>query len=159
MYESKFFPLTLSLQQAIIIAFANSIDPDEMAQCLTFSLSTLHINVFPNDSLFLNKKKQMTNVVWNLAPKELRFALILKISDTKEATFCLQKLFSLAKWHIIFQVYLLTLTLSALKSKTDTFANSVDPDETAHHDLHCLPFCSWFTTPPPPPPFPSWHST
>ena len=45
----------------------------------------------------------------------------------------------------------LPLTLSALKPKTDTFANSVDQDETAQHepsllDLHCLPFCSWFTT-------------
>ena len=41
--------------------------------CLTLSLSTLHINVFPNDSLLKKKKekKQTTNVVWNLAPKEL----------------------------------------------------------------------------------------
>ena len=35
-------------------------------------------------------------------------------------------------------------TLSALQTKTDNFANSVDPDETAHNepshqDLHCLP--------------------
>ena len=42
-------------------------------------------------------------------------------------------------------------TLSARKTKTDTFENSVDPDETAHNepshqDLQCLPFCSWFTT-------------
>ena len=39
-----------------------------------------------------------------------------------------------------------TLTLSTLQTKTDAFANSVDPDETAcnepsHQDLHCLPFC------------------
>ena len=39
------------------------------------------------------------------------------------------------------------LTLSALQTKIDSFANSVDPDETAHNepshlDLHCLPFCS-----------------
>ena len=38
------------------------------------------------------------------------------------------------------------LTLSFLQTKTDTFANSADPDETAHTelyhlDLHCLPFC------------------
>ena len=37
------------------------------------------------------------------------------------------------------------LTLSALQIKTDTFANSVDPDKTArnessHLELHCLPF-------------------
>ena len=37
------------------------------------------------------------------------------------------------------------LTLSALQTNTDTFANSADPDETAriepsHQDLHCLPF-------------------
>ena len=43
------------------------------------------------------------------------------------------------------------LTLSAQKTKTDTFENSVDPDETAHNelsqqDLHYLPFCSSFTT-------------
>ena len=43
------------------------------------------------------------------------------------------------------------MILSALQTNTDTFANSVDPDETAHHepshqDLHCLPFCSGFTT-------------
>ena len=36
------------------------------------------------------------------------------------------------------------LTLSVLQAKTDTCANSVDPDETArkepsHQDLHCLP--------------------
>ena len=43
------------------------------------------------------------------------------------------------------------LTLSVLWTKTDTFANSVDPDETAHYepshlDLHCLPFWFWITT-------------
>ena len=47
------------------IGFANTIDPDETAHnepshldlcCLTFSLSTLHINYFPSDTLF--KKKQ-----------------------------------------------------------------------------------------------------
>ena len=32
-------------------------------RCLTFSLSTLHINFFPSDSLFKKKKKQTTNVV------------------------------------------------------------------------------------------------
>ena len=37
------------------------------------------------------------------------------------------------------------LTLSFLQANTDTFANSVDPDETAHNepshqDLHCLLF-------------------
>ena len=37
------------------------------------------------------------------------------------------------------------LTLSTWQTKTFTFANSVDPDETArnepsHQDLHCLPF-------------------
>ena len=42
------------------------------------------------------------------------------------------------------------LTLSALQTKTDTFANSVDPDEMAHNepsqqDLHCLPF--WLASP------------
>ena len=36
------------------------------------------------------------------------------------------------------------LTLSALQTKPDTCANSVDPDEMAcnkpsHQDLHCLP--------------------
>ena len=40
-----------------------------------------------------------------------------------------------------------SITLSALQTKTDTCANSVDPDEMAlnepfHLDLHCLPF--WF---------------
>ena len=38
------------------------------------------------------------------------------------------------------------LTLSALQTKHDTCANSVDPNETAHYelshqDLHWLPFC------------------
>ena len=37
------------------------------------------------------------------------------------------------------------LTLSTLYTKTDAFANSVEPDETAHNepshqDLHCLQF-------------------
>ena len=37
-------------------------------------------------------------------------------------------------------------TFSDLQSKTDTFENSVDPDEMAHNepshlDLRCLPFC------------------
>ena len=48
----------------MIVGFANSIDPDETAhnepshldlRCLTFSLSTLHINFFPSDSLFKKK--------------------------------------------------------------------------------------------------------
>ena len=34
-----------------------------------------------------------------------------------------------------------SLTLSILKTKTLLFAKSVDPDEMAHLDLHCLPFC------------------
>ena len=39
----------------------------------------------------------------------------------------------------------LTLTLSAQHNNTNTSANSVDPDETAHNepshlDLRCLPF-------------------
>ena len=43
------------------------------------------------------------------------------------------------------------LTLSTLWTKTDSFANSVIPDETAHHepshlDPHCLPFWSSFVT-------------
>ena len=46
---------------------------------------------------------------------------------------------------------LLALTLSALQTKTDTFANGIDPDEMAHNepshqDLHFLPFCSWILT-------------
>ena len=36
--------------------------------CLTFSLLTFHLNFFPIDSF---KKKQITNVVWSLALKEL----------------------------------------------------------------------------------------
>ena len=42
-------------------------------------------------------------------------------------------------------------SLSALQTKPDACANSVDPDETAsepsHQDLHCLPFCFdfWLT--------------
>ena len=40
----------------------------------------------------------------------------------------------------------LALTFSSLQTKTDTFANSVDSDQTACYessllDLHCLPFC------------------
>ena len=47
--------------------FANSVDPDETAhnepshpdlRCLTVSLSTLHINLFPTDSLLKKKKKK-----------------------------------------------------------------------------------------------------
>ena len=39
-----------------------------------------------------------------------------------------------------------TLTIPTLLTKTDIFANSVDPNEMAHnesshHDLQCLPFC------------------
>ena len=45
----------------------------------------------------------------------------------------------------------LILTLETLQTKTDNFANSVAPDETArnepsHLELHCLPFCSWCMT-------------
>ena len=43
------------------------------------------------------------------------------------------------------------LTLSDRQTKTDTFANSLDPDETAcnepsHQGLQCLSFCFWFLT-------------
>ena len=58
-YSRETSPITLSLLQAIMISFANSINPDETAQpshldlrCLTFSLSTLDINFFQSDSLF-----------------------------------------------------------------------------------------------------------
>ena len=70
--------LTLSLPQAIIIAFANSIDPDETAQWAVSSGSTLFdIQSFNftykrlSKGQFVKIKKQTTNVVWNLAPKEL----------------------------------------------------------------------------------------
>ena len=48
---------------AIILGFANSADPDETIhnqdlRCLTFSLSTLHINFFAIDSLKKKKKKK-----------------------------------------------------------------------------------------------------
>ena len=33
-----------------------------------------------------------------------------------------------------------------MQTKTDTFAKSVDPDEMAHNDLHCLPVCFWLLT-------------
>ena len=62
------------------------------------------------------------------------------------------KVVSLVKeWQKIYQVYIVPLTLSTLQTRTDTFANSVDPDEMAynepsHLDLHCLPFCSCFIT-------------
>ena len=43
------------------------------------------------------------------------------------------------------------LTFSALQTKTDTCANSVDPDEMAHNEpshqgLHYLLFCFWLLT-------------
>ena len=38
------------------------------------------------------------------------------------------------------------LTLLSLKTNTDAFVNSADPDEMAHQDLHCLPFCYPFST-------------
>ena len=43
------------------------------------------------------------------------------------------------------------LNLLSLQSKADTYANSVDPDETARHEpshqsLHCLQFCYWCMT-------------
>ena len=43
------------------------------------------------------------------------------------------------------------LTTSNLQTNTDTFANSVDPDETARNEpsqqnLHCLRLCYWFYT-------------
>ena len=34
------------------------------------------------------------------------------------------------------------VTLSALQTKTNSYAYSVDPDQTAHMDLHCLLFGS-----------------
>ena len=51
--------LTLSLPQAIIIGFCKQqrYEPSQLdLRCLTFSLSTLHINVFPNKSLLKKKK-------------------------------------------------------------------------------------------------------
>ena len=39
-------------------------------RCLTSIISALRINFFSSDSL-LKKEKQTTNVVWNLAPKEI----------------------------------------------------------------------------------------
>ena len=55
------------------------------------------------------------------------------------------KVASLVKWRKIYRLYLVSAALSALQTKTMSFANSVDPDETAHNepshqDLHCLPF-------------------
>ena len=54
------------------------------------------------------------------------------------------------KKHVISVAVISTIALSA-KTKTDTCANSVDPDEMAcnelsHMDLHCLPICFWFWT-------------
>ena len=40
--------------------------------------------------------------------------------------------------------FIIWLTLSVLQTKKDTCANSVDPDEPSHQDLHCLPFCFVF---------------
>ena len=42
------------------------------------------------------------------------------------------------------------VTLSTMYNSTDTYANSIDPDEMAHNepshqDLHCLPFCFDFS--------------
>ena len=50
---------------------------------------------------------------------------------------------------LITKVKLKCLTLLFLQTKSVTFANSVDQDETAliepsHLDLHCLPFCFGF---------------
>ena len=59
----------------MIIGFANSVDPDETSHnepsyqdlhCLTFSLSTLHVNLYTTDSLLKKKEKkkmQTINVV------------------------------------------------------------------------------------------------
>ena len=54
------------------------------------------------------------------------------------------------RWISSFEFIQVGLTLSALLTNTDTFANSVNPGETtqnkpSHQDLYCLPFCSWFT--------------
>ena len=43
----------------------------------------------------------------------------------------------------------ITMSTLARQTKTDTCANSVDPDETtrnepSHQALHCLPFCFFF---------------
>ena len=75
--------LTLSLPQAIIIGFCKqhrtrwdgSYEPSHLdLPCLTFSLSILCINFFSSHSLLKKKRKekQTTNVIWNLAPKELK---------------------------------------------------------------------------------------
>ena len=52
--------LTLSLPQAIILGFCKQHRSNKTShldlRCLTFTLSTLHINVFPNDSLLKIKK-------------------------------------------------------------------------------------------------------
>ena len=36
-------------------------------------------------------------------------------------------------------LYLHLFTISSLHTKTDTFENSVDPDETSYMDVHRLP--------------------
>ena len=82
--------LTLSLPQAIIIGFGKqhrskwdgSYESSHLDLCcLTFSLSTLHINFLSSNSL-LKKEKQTTNVIWNLAPKELtsEWAIVVETS-------------------------------------------------------------------------------
>ena len=62
----------------------------------------------------------------------------------------LLKILAFCFFSMVFIYICVFLTLSAMSTKTDTFANSVDPAETAHNepsyqDLHDLPACSWFT--------------
>ena len=86
------FLLTLSLPQAIIIGFCKQHnEPSHLdLRCLTFTLSTLHINFFPSFQTIVSykkkkKKEQMANVVWNLAKscnirkRTLEHVLSLKI--------------------------------------------------------------------------------
>ena len=73
-YERKIFPVSPN-SFSDTGDNANSVDPDETAhkepshldlRCLTFSLSTLHINHFPTESLFKKKqsRRQMYSEIW-----------------------------------------------------------------------------------------------
>ena len=125
-------------------------------RCLTFSLSTLHINFFPSNKLLkkadykcrlkfgTKRAKDKTNATYetkDAQTKNNNNGNCLGRASRKTAE---TQLPCRTRW-IILQMYPFPFTLSSLQTNTDTFANSADLDETAriepsHLDLHFLPF-------------------
>ena len=57
---------------------------------------------------------------------------------------CVMGIFYFLSTKLILNEMNVIINLSALQTKTDNYASSMDPDETSYLDKHCLPFCFYF---------------